>query len=66
MNEYMFYTDEGYCEAPNGKSTENYQVLGLEKGNTKEDALQQLLNNNSWINENGYNPDKIIAVKIQK
>ena len=33
MNEYIFYTDEGYCESPNGTQTENFQVLGFEKGN---------------------------------
>lgn len=66
MNEYIFYTDEGYCESPNGTQTENFQVLGFEKGNSKEEALKNLLDNNSWIKEYAYNLDKIICIQVQR
>lgn len=28
MNEYIFYTPEGYCLAPDYSPVENFQVLG--------------------------------------
>ncbi len=47
MDEYIFYTGEGYCESPNENKVENFQVLGFEKGQSKEEALCKLLENNS-------------------
>lgn len=64
MNEYIFYTEEGYCESPNETTVENFQVIGFEKGNTKEEALKNLLENNSWIKEYSYNIDKIIGCQV--
>ena len=66
MNEYIFYTDEGYCESPNGTQTENFQVLGFEKGNSKDEALKKLVDNNIWIKEYGYNVDNIIGIIVQR
>ena len=66
MNEYIFYTDEGYCESPNGTQTENFQVLGFEKGNSKDEALNKLIGNNSWIKESDYSYENITAHIIQR
>ena len=47
MNEYIFFTGEGYCESPNDNKVENFQVLDFEKAQSKEEALSKLLENNS-------------------
>lgn len=64
MNEYIFYTDEGYCEAPNENVVENFQVIGFEKGKTKEDALKTLLENNPWIKDYSYKVENIIGCQV--
>ena len=64
MDEYIFYTSEGYCESPNENKVENFQVLGFEKGQSKEEALSKLLENNSWIKDNSYNVDEIIGCPV--
>ncbi len=59
MNTYIFYTDDGYTIAPNGKELENLQVLGIENGETEIEALANLYKNNQWIKENGFSESKI-------
>ena len=38
MREFVFYTEEGYCEAPSGHVAENFQVLGFEQGANSTEA----------------------------
>lgn len=64
MLEYIFYTDEGYCESPANKIVENFQVLGFEKGDSKAEALNAFLENNAWLKDYSYNVDKIIGCQI--
>ncbi len=64
MNEYIFYTSEGYCESPLSHHVENFQILGFEKGNSKEEALENLLKNNSLIKDYSYSIDEIIGCQI--
>ena len=64
MNEYIFYTDEGYCVAPLPHHVENAQVLGFEKGYTKEEALEKLLENNPWIKDYSYDVNKILGCQV--
>ncbi len=52
--EVIFYTTDGYTQTPNETDIENLQVLGIESGTNKIDALNNLLDNNSWILEDGY------------
>ena len=39
MNTYLFYTDEGYTVAPNNNKLDSLQILGIEDGKTKDEAL---------------------------
>lgn len=64
MNEYLFYTSEGSCQAPNGDNIENCQILGEECGQSASEALEKLLLNNPWINGLGYNQAKIIVREL--
>lgn len=64
MAEYIFYTTEGYTQAPDGEDIENCQLLGTAFGNDKYDALANLIKNNPWIKERGFNPSKAICKEI--
>lgn len=66
MNTYIFYTNEGYTAAPNGEELENLQVLGFEKGFTKEEALSNLYTNNEWIKTTGFSEREIKCYAISK
>ena len=65
MKEYIFYTTEGFTDAPNGNiEVENCQVLGMVRGCNESEALENLLNENPWINEAGFNPTKFLVRQI--
>ena len=56
MNEYMFYTYEGHTLSPkDGCDVENCQILGRAKGETSQEARQNLLRECPWLEEYGYN-----------
>ena len=64
MAEYIFYTAEGFTQAPDGEDIENYQLLGLAYGNDKYDALQNLLKENPWIEHRGFDPCGVIGKEL--
>lgn len=65
MNEYIFYTAEGYTSPPNeGCDVENCQVLGRAKGKDAEEAKQNLLERNPWILECGFDINETIAKQL--
>ncbi len=65
MNEYIFYTTEGHTDAPNDSiEVENCQVLGMVKGNNESEAQEQLLNENPWITEAGFDPAEFLVRQI--
>ena len=61
MTEYIFYTTEGFTQAPDGNDIENCQLLGRAYGKDKHDALSNLLKENPWIKERGFEPCEISA-----
>ncbi len=66
MAQYIFYTYDGFSIAPNGEDIENLQVLGIAKGISEEEAIQNLLNDNKWIKENDFNQDNIKCLAVVK
>lgn len=65
MNEYIFYANEGYTIAPNENvEVDNCQLLGRIDGSNTEDALKNLLNENSWISEAGFDPSVFFVKQI--
>mgnify|MGYP000038849829 FL=1 len=64
MNNYIFYTDEGQTFAPNDECINNLQILGFEKGDTQEEALENLYKNNAWIEEYGFSRESIVCRAI--
>lgn len=61
---FIFYTPQGYCSAPNSEEVDNFQVLGFAEGRTKDDALAELLQENRWISQMGYDLDEITFKEI--
>ena len=64
MTEYIFYTTEGFTQAPDGDDIENCQLLGRAYGKDKHDALSNLLKENPWIKERGFEPCEIICKEL--
>ena len=64
MNEYMFYTFEGFTQSPNKTDCENLQILGFETAENLEVAKEHLLVNNDWISKYGFDTEKILSKKI--
>ena len=65
MNEYIFYTTEGYTIAPNENvKVENCQLLGRACGNTMLEAKKKLMEDNPWIIEAGFHETKFIIKQL--
>ena len=64
MNEYIIYTTEGFTQDPNGNDIENCQVLGRAFGNNPEEAEENLLKENPWINEAGFNRSEFFIKQL--
>ena len=64
MKEYIFFTTEGFTQAPDGKDIENSQMLGRSYGKDKHDALQNLLKENPWIEQRGFDSCKVIGEEL--
>ena len=65
MNEYIFYTTEGHTDAPNETiAIDNCQVIGRANGANENEALSNLISENTWIIEAGFDTSKIIAKQL--
>ncbi len=66
MSTYIFYTDEGYTISPTDEELDSLQVLGIECGNTREEALANLYKYSKWIKENGFSEMRFRCYAIIK
>ena len=67
MNEYIIFTPEGYTTAPNENyEVENCQVLGIASGRNERDAINNLIIQNQWITEAGFNPTEFFCKRLAK
>ncbi|MDE6808035.1 MAG: hypothetical protein K2I98_06220 [Prevotella sp.] len=64
MSEYIFYTTEGFTRAPDNNNIENCQLLGIADGKDSQEALDNLIRNNSWIVERGFELHKAICREL--
>ena len=65
MNEYIFYTTEGFTYPPiEGKDVENCQVLGQAFGNNVQDAKTQLEKRCPWIKDCGFDIEEAISKQV--
>lgn len=64
MSEYIFYTTEGFTQDPNGNDIENCQVLGRVFGRNEDEARCNLLKENPWIEEAGFDTTDLIVKRL--
>ena len=64
MKKYIFYTTEGFTQAPDGEDIENCQLLGCAYGQDKQEAMDNLLTENPWIKVRGFEPRKAICAEL--
>ena len=65
MNEYIIFTTEGYTTAPNESvEVENCQVLGFAFGHDADEAQDNLLKENPWIIEAGFDKSEFIIKQL--
>lgn len=65
MNEYIFYSCEGFTYPPKeGSIVDNCQVLGLALGQNAKEAQDNLLNENPWIVECGFDIDEATCKQL--
>ena len=64
MSEYIFYTTEGFTQAPNGNDVENCQVLGRAFGKNAKEARCNLLKENPWIEEAGFDMEDLLVKQV--
>lgn len=65
MNEYIFYTCEGYTDPPKeGEEVENCQVIGREHGKDWKDARKKLVANRPWIKRCGFDIEEFIYKQL--
>lgn len=62
--QYIFYSEDGYCESPRGEKIENFQVLGITSGNNEQQAYENLLKENEWIKEYEFKESSIFYKMI--
>lgn len=68
MNNYLFLTNDGYTYQLDSESIEpdceNAQLIGIESGNTQEDAFKNLINENEYLRQ--FNFNEIYCYKLAK
>lgn len=64
MSEYIFYTTEGFTQGPNGNDVENCQVLGRVFGRNEDEARCNLLKENPWVEEVGFDTTAVIVKQL--
>lgn len=66
MKNYIFLTSEGTTYQPDpeglGEDIENLQVIGFASGNSPEDAVKNLLKDDSHLKETTF--DEIMAMEL--
>ena len=72
MKRYIFVTSEGATYAPwnvstdEAPETENCQMLGIASGENQQEAQENLLKENPWIVEAGFDPEEITGYELVK
>ncbi|MDH4227254.1 MAG: hypothetical protein OEV59_05825 [Deltaproteobacteria bacterium] len=69
MKSFIFTTAEGYTFSPNSKTSapdiENCQVLGFAEGASAEDAFDNLIKENSYLTQVGFDILEAYELKQQ-
>ena len=63
MKYFIFLTNEGFAEAPNGRNIENSQVLGYGNWSTLDEAIDNFVKECPYILKYGY--DRFFAMELK-
>lgn len=70
MKKYIFITDEGFTFQPGNEDyepdIENMQVIGFSEGNTAEDAMENMVKENLYLEDTKFNKVTCIEIKSYK
>lgn len=66
MNKYLLYTDEGYCQAPDGHEIDNCQYLGRVAARDEDEAIDKFFNEHPWVSESGYSKAGVIVAQLHE
>jgi len=65
MKKFVFITSEGNTQSPNGEEIENLQVIGFAEGENKIEAMKNLLKENEWIWNSGFNLADFVGYELK-
>lgn len=67
MKRYIFITDEGFTFQPDNDDyepdIENMQVIGFGEGNTADDAMENMIQENPYLRDTKFN--KVIGMEVK-
>ncbi|GAH66942.1 unnamed protein product [marine sediment metagenome] len=67
MKKYIFITDEGFTFQPDNDDyepdIENMQVIGFGEGNTADDAMENMIQENPYLRDTKFN--KVIGMEVK-
>ncbi len=67
MNKFIFITDEGFTFQPGNEGyepdIENMQVIGFGEGNTVNDAMKNMVDENPYLKDTKFN--KVIGIEVR-
>lgn len=65
MKNYICLTNQGFTESPTNIEVENQQILGYAVGNSRVEAVANLLKDNPEILDVGFNKSEIIVKELK-
>ncbi len=67
MKKFIFITDEGFTFQPGSEDyepdIENMQVIGFGEGNNVDDAMENMVEENLYLKEAGFN--KVFGIEVK-
>ncbi len=67
MKKFIFITDEGFTFQPDSEDyepdIENMQVVGFGEGNTIDDAMENMIDENPYLKDTKFN--KVIGIEVR-
>ena len=66
MRYFIFLTQEGLTKTPENKDIENLQVIGTANGKNEKQAFDNLVKENNFLLDTGYNEVVGLELKDEK
>lgn len=62
--QYVFYTTEGFTQAPDGEAIENCQILAFVEAEGVRQAWRKFKKENAWMKGRGFSLDKAVCREL--